>query len=186
MVEKRDPDAVDGEKGQGEGNDGDEPERDSGENEQSQRDDGPEPGRVNGSNGTEGAIHDSPTEADEMARSFTFRLPPIRFPSLVPGDLELHLPVPGYRREWTGTVQWIVLVALVFDAFDAALALTVGGTGPVGLARVTGGLLLAVIIAGRPGASYLWEGLPLLIGVPWIGGMPTLTALAVYRLRYVG
>ncbi|MFB6266784.1 MAG: hypothetical protein ABEI31_03915, partial [Halodesulfurarchaeum sp.] len=118
-------------------------------------------------------------DKEESGRSFTFRLPPIRLPSLVPGDLELYLPVPRYRREWSGSAPWVLLVAFGFDVFDAALALSIGGAGPVGLARVLGGLVLSLVVAGRLGTVYLWEVIPVIAGVPWLGVMPTLTAVVI-------
>lgn len=117
-------------------------------------------------------------EADRSGSGhLPFSLPPIKLPPLFPETLEIRLPVPGYRTARTVSVGWTLVTILGFDVADALLA--VSATGPVGLVRSIGGLLLAGMIAGPAGAIYLWEVLAVVVGAGTFTAFPTLLVVGI-------
>lgn len=117
---------------------------------------------------------------DDSSRGITFRLPPIQLPPLFPDQLRIVLPLPGYRHGRSLSAGWVLVVALVFDALDATLALT--ATGPVDLVRTGGGTVLAVLATGWMGGLYVVELIAVILGVPAVTAFPSLAVLAFVRM----
>lgn len=123
-------------------------------------------------------------QADESG-GLSFRLPPFRLPEFFPPDYQIRLPVPGLRPTHRIDARTLLVACLVFDVVDAALALTVGAP-LVGVVRSTGGLILAGVFADVLGLLYGWELLAVLLGVPELTVVPTLTILLLVHARNSG
>jgi hypothetical protein len=115
---------------------------------------------------------------DRSSSGLGFSLPPIRLPPFFPADFRLRFPLVGRLRAAT-TPRRALLAALLFDAADAALALTTGP--PVAYVRTVAGTLVAGVLAGPGGAVAAWEVAAVLLGAPAATLFPTVAALVVVR-----
>ena len=112
-------------------------------------------------------------------RRFGFRLPPFRLPAFFPNDFELSFPIPGRIRGRPVGTGWVLVFALLVDALDAVLALSV--VGPALFARSFVVFVLAVVVADVVGLLAVWEVLAVLSGHAAITAFPSLTVLVVLR-----
>lgn len=124
---------------------------------------------------------DGDRRTDDRNR-LSLRLPPFRLPEFFPPDFELHLPIPGAPSGRRVSARTVLVACLLFDLFDAILALTVGHP-LVGGVRAFGGLALAGTVANVAGLAYGWELLAGLLGAPELTAFPSLTTLLVLQAR---
>ncbi|MCG1004052.1 MULTISPECIES: hypothetical protein [Halobacterium] len=120
-----------------------------------------------------------PDDRDDSG--FSLKLPPIRLPSLFPENFRILWPAPGDGPDPRASPRTVLAVLLLFDAADAALALTVD-SGAVAAVRIVGGALVAATAFGTLGTVYVWEAVAALAGLGELTAIPTLTALFVVRL----
>lgn len=118
---------------------------------------------------------------DDSDGGLSLKLPPIRLPSLFPENFRILWPSPGEGPRRRVSMRAVLAALLLFDAVDAALALTVD-TGAVVGVRVVGGALVAATTFGTLGVAYVWEAAAALAGFGELTVVPTLTALFVVRL----
>lgn len=117
----------------------------------------------------------------ERSGGFSFRLPPLKFPSAVfPDNLRFVLPPPGREHDIEVRPRNVLFVAVLVDLLDAALILI--GVDPVlSWIRIGAGTVLAVVLVGPLGLLYAWEGLAFVLGVGWLGITPSATLLVLSR-----
>ena len=120
-------------------------------------------------------------EEDRDRPKLSFTLPSITVPPFhLPDRFYVVLPPKMRRRERESGLLSRLLLALFVDLVDAALALSVGPLG-IDLARVLGGALVAVLLAGTPGLLYAWEGAAVLLGFARFTAVPSATLLVSAR-----
>lgn len=125
---------------------------------------------------------DEQSSGDDASNRLSLRLPPFRLPAFFPPDFRLRVPIPGRLPSRRVSARTVLLACLTFDLVDALLAVVVG-TPIVGVVRSVGGLLLAATVAELLGLVYGWELLAVLLGVPEVTVLPTLTILLLVHAR---
>lgn len=127
--------------------------------------------------------HERHEERRERSSGFSFRLPPLKFPSAVfPENLRFVLPPPGREHDVEVRPRNVLVVAVLVDLLDAA-AILLGVDPLVSWLRVGTGTVLAVVLVGALGLLYAWEALALALGMGWLGVVPSATLLVLSRAR---
>jgi hypothetical protein len=154
-----------------------EPERERGgkreQEQEREREGGEKRGRDRRPDGTESE------QRDEKGSGLGFSLPPVRLPPFFPADFRFRVPVFGGPRA-AASPRRALLAALIFDAADAALALTTGP--PIAYVRTVAGALIAGALVGPGGAVAVWEVAVVVLGQSALTLFPTLAALVVLRV----
>ena len=120
-------------------------------------------------------------EEDRDRPTLSFTLPSITVPPIrLPERFYVVLPPKMRRRERESGLLSHFLLALLVDLVDAALVLSTASLG-VDLARVLGGLVMAVLLVGAPGLLYAWEVLAVPLGFARFTALPTATLLVSAR-----
>ena len=120
-------------------------------------------------------------EEDRDRPTLSFTLPSITVPPFrLPERFYVVLPPKMRRRERESGLLSHLLLALLVDLIDAALALSAAPLG-VDLARVLGGGVVVFLLVGTPGLLYAWEGVAVLFGFARLTAVPTATLLVSAR-----
>lgn len=120
-------------------------------------------------------------EEDRDGPKLSFTLPPISVPSFrLPDRFYVILPPKMRRRERESGLLSHLLLAVLVDLVDAALALAAASSG-IDLARALGGVVISFLLVGAPGLFYAWEGLAVLLGFARFTALPTATLLVSAR-----